>query len=193
MARITIPAENRQIDDPREIQALLAPLGIQHERWDLEPRINPDATADEILAAYAPEIERLKQRGGYLVADLISVDPTTPNLDAMMAKYRSEHTHAEDEVRFVVKGRGLFHLHPADGPVLALEVEAGDLINVPAGIRHWFDLCTDRTIRAIRLFQDPAGWTPNYLDQGVHGDYLPLCWSPQDIPAESASLLQVTR
>ena len=89
-----------------------------------------------------------------MTADVIDVFPDTPNLDAMLTKFSSEHWHDEDEVRFIVEGRGLFHIHPTDGPVFAIEVEAGDLIRVPRGTHHWFDLCGDRRIRAIRLFQD---------------------------------------
>jgi 1,2-dihydroxy-3-keto-5-methylthiopentene dioxygenase len=52
------------------------------------------------------------------------------------------------------------------------------MISVPMGTRHWFDLCGDRRIRAIRLFQDTAGWTPHYLEDGVHAGYEPLCLGP---------------
>ena len=58
------------------------------------------------------------------------------------------------------------------------EVVKGDMINVPQGTLHWFDLCTDRTVRAIRLFQDMSGWTPEYTDSGVDGNYAPQCFGP---------------
>jgi 1,2-dihydroxy-3-keto-5-methylthiopentene dioxygenase len=104
----------------------------------------------------------------------------------MLDKFRKEHTHSEDEVRFILKGRGLFHIHPKTGPVFAIQVEAGDLINVPKGTRHWFDLCNDRTIRAIRLFQDKSGWTPHYVEGSVHEKYQPVCFGPSHIPPGSA-------
>ena len=104
----------------------------------------------------------------------------------MLAKFNIEHRHDEDEVRYIVAGRGLFHIHPPDGPVVALEVEAGDLIRVPRGTLHWFDLCGDRRIRAIRLFQDISGWTPHYTNSGVDRGYEPVCWGPRYIsPANS--------
>jgi 1,2-dihydroxy-3-keto-5-methylthiopentene dioxygenase len=53
---------------------------------------------------------------------------------------------------------------------------------VPLGTRHWFDLCNDRRIRAIRLFQDTTGWTPHYLADGVHAAYEPLCLGPAWVP-----------
>ncbi len=82
------------------------------------------------------------------------------------------------------RGRGLFHIHPRDeaGPVIAIEVEGGDLIRVPRGTWHWFDLCGDRDIRAIRLFQDKAGWTPHYTNSGTDKGYQPLCLGPSYIP-----------
>src|SRR5207249_5009677 len=63
---------------------------------------------------------------------------------------------------------------------------AGDLIRVPRGTWHWFDLCADRRIRAIRLFQDPVGWTPHYTDSGVDRNYQPLCLGPSYFPSWSA-------
>ena len=178
MARIRIQDENREIADPAEIRAFLQPFGIWYEKWDVEGRIGSEATNEEILEAYAPEIERLKAAGGFVTADVINVSPETPGLDAMLARFSKEHTHSEDEVRFTVKGSGVFHIHPPGGPVFAIQVESGDLINVPMGTQHWFDLCNDKTIRCIRLFQDKTGWTPNYVESGVHERYQPLCLGP---------------
>jgi len=138
-----------------------------------------------VLAAYAAEIDRLKAAGGYVTADVIDVSPQTPNLDAMLAKFRKEHWHDEDEVRFILRGRGVFHIHPKDAPVMAIEVGPGDLIRVPRGTHHWFDLCSERDIRAIRLFQDVSGWTPRYTDTGVDARYEPVCLGPSYIPARS--------
>lgn len=178
MARIRIQDENREITDVEAIREFLKPFGIWYEKWDVEGRIGADATNEDILTAYAPEIERLKAAGGFVTADVINVNPSTPNLDAMLAKFSKEHTHDEDEVRFTVKGGGVFHIHPENGPVFAVQVESGDLINVPRGMQHWFDLCNDKQIRCIRLFQDPSGWTPHYVSGGVHENYQPLCLGP---------------
>lgn len=178
MARIRIQDENREITGADEIRAFLAPFGIWYEKWDVEGRLPAEATNEQILETYAPEIERLKKSGNFVTADVINVNANTPNLDAMLAKFNKEHTHSEDEVRFTVKGAGVFHIHPDNGPVFAIQVESGDLINVPCGTRHWFDLCSDKTIRCIRLFQDMSGWTPHYVEKSVHEGYTPLCLGP---------------
>ncbi len=183
MARIRIQDENREITDVTEIREYLQPHGIWYEKWEVAGRIGPEATNEEILAAYEPEIERLKKAGGFVTADVINVSPATPGLDGMLAKFSKEHTHSEDEVRFTVRGGGVFHIHPENGPVFAIQVESGDLINVPKGTLHWFDLCNDRTIRCIRLFQDVSGWTPEYVEGGVHERYQALCMGPSYVPA----------
>jgi hypothetical protein len=101
----------------------------------------------------------------------------------MLAKFSREHWHDEDEVRFILLGRGLFHVHPPLGPLTAIEVESGDLIRVPRGMWHWFDLCGDRTIRAIRLFQDQSGWKPHYTNSGIDRGYQPVCLGPSYVPS----------
>ena len=178
MATITIQDENRKIEDVDGIRDFLKPFGIWYENWDVAGRISADATDEDILTAYEPEIERLKKEGGFVTADVINVCADTPNLDAMLNKFNKEHAHSEDEVRFTVEGRGIFHIHPEGGPVFAVQVESGDLINVPAGTHHWFDLCDDRKIRCIRLFEDMSGWTPEYTDSGVDANYTAVCWGP---------------
>ncbi|MEO2020826.1 MAG: acireductone dioxygenase [Pirellulaceae bacterium] len=193
MARIRIEAENREITDVQEIQEFLEPHGIWYEQWDVAGRIKEDTTNEEILAAYEPEIQRLKERGGFVTADVISVSPETPGLDEMLAKFSSEHTHSEDEVRFTISGSGIFHIHPSAGPTFGIQVESGDLINVPRDTRHWFDLCSTRNIRCIRLFEDTSGWAPHYVDDPIHEEFSPLCMGPDYLPPseDSDSVVQV--
>lgn len=182
MASVNIPDEDRTITDADEIRDFLKPFGIWYEKWDVEGRLKDDPTNEDILETYAPEIDRLKEQGGFVTADVINVSAETPGIDEMCAKFAKEHTHSEDEVRFTVHGRGVFHVNPDNGPVFGVLVESGDLINVPKGVRHWFNLCDDKTIRCIRLFEDPAGWTPHYVDDPVHEGYAPVCWGPDYLP-----------
>jgi 1,2-dihydroxy-3-keto-5-methylthiopentene dioxygenase len=186
MAIVNVPDEQRTLHDPGEISAFLQSIGIRYERWDSSTSLPPDASPQQVLDAYSAQIERLKSEGGYVTADVIDVNPDTPGLEGMLAKFQTEHWHDEDEVRYIVAGRGLFHIHPASAPVCAIEVEPGDLIRVPRGTLHWFDLCTDRRVRAIRLFQDPGGWTPHYTKSGVDKGYQPLCFGPRYIPVSAA-------
>jgi 1,2-dihydroxy-3-keto-5-methylthiopentene dioxygenase len=185
MAVIEVPRQGRRIEHHDEVVAFLAAAGIEHERWTPSRPLAAAASAEDVLAAYAAEIEALKLRGGYVTADVIDVRPETPNLEAMLAKFRSEHWHDEDEVRFILEGRGVFFVHPRDAEVFAIQVGPGDLIRVPRGTWHWFDLCEDRRIRAIRLFQDPAGWTPHYTESGADRGFEPVCLGPAHIPTRA--------
>jgi len=185
MAVVRFPDEGRTVTGEAAVRETLGRVGIDYERWQPSHPVPAGAPAEAVLAAYAAEIDRLKAAGGYVTADVIDVSPQTPNLDAMLAKFRKEHWHDEDEVRFILRGRGVFHIHPKEAPVMAIEVGPGDLIRVPRGTHHWFDLCSERDIRAIRLFQDVSGWTPRYTDTGMDARYEPVCLGPSYIPARS--------
>jgi len=185
MAVVRFPDEGRTVTGEAAVREALARVGIDYERWQPSHPISDGAPAEAVLAAYATEIDRLKKAGGYVTADVIDVSPQTPNLDTMLAKFRREHWHDEDEVRFILRGRGVFHIHPKDAPVMAIEVVPGDLLRVPRGTHHWFDLCSERDIRAIRLFQDASGWTPRYTDTGVDARYEPVCLGPSYIPVKA--------
>lgn len=174
MAVLSFRDTGVEVRDPAEITAALTPLGIGYRQWQPSHPLPENASSDEVLAAYAAEIDVLNREGGYVTADVIDIHPTTPNLDAMLARFDKEHWHDEDEVRFTIEGHGLFHLN-LQGQVLSVTVSAGDLLVVPRGTLHWFHLCADRRIRAIRLFQDSAGWTPHYTDSGKEQGYAPVC------------------
>lgn len=188
MAILHLPDRKERITDYDEIKARLADIGIGYEIWKPKTHLDKGATAEEVLDGFAEQINRLKAEGGYVAADVIDLFPDTPNLDVMLAKFSREHWHDEDEVRFIIEGHGIFHIRPEGGEVVALEVEEGDLARVPAGTWHWFDLCQDKRIRAIRLFQDPSGWTPRYTDSGVDSGYLPVCMGLSFIPPQMAQL-----
>ena len=62
------------------------------------------ASQDEVIAAYAHEIERLKRERGYITVDVVSLNSDHPQKAELRAKFLDEHRHAEDEVRFFVEG-----------------------------------------------------------------------------------------
>ena len=186
MAIVDVPKTNQRLTAENEITDYLAAIGIDYSKWENLNQVPEDASDQDILDGYANEIETLKEKGGYVTADVINIIPTTPNLDVMLNKFNKEHWHDEDEVRFIVKGHGLFHIAPEGGDVVSVEMEAGDMIRVPRGTKHWFNLCGDKTVRAIRLFQDVSGWTPQYTESGVDAGFQPLCFGVNYIPSATA-------
>jgi len=189
MAVVSVPAEGLSIQDEAGMRAELATVGVDYERWDLS-RVTAEASADEVLTAFAGEIDAMKRAGGYTTADVIDVCAETPGLEAMLKRFDREHTHSEDEVRFILAGRGIFFLNIA-GRVLSVEVGPGDLLRVPRGTTHWFTLCEERRIRAIRWFQETTGWTPHYTASRVDEEYQPLCLGPAYLGARAEKTLAV--
>jgi len=110
------------------------------------------------------EIERIKRDRGYVDQDEVSLSRETPNLDAICAKFDKEHYHTLDEVRFVVEGEGIFDVRDTVDRWVRIEVDAGDLIVIPARTYHRFYLTAAKNIRCTRLFLNHDGWAPLYRE-----------------------------
>lgn len=152
--------------DEREIKKALLPFDVRFERWEASVKLPPGAGQDAVLEAYAKDIDRLKKIGGYQSVDVVRMHPEHPDRDAMRNKFLSEHTHADDEVRFFVEGAGAFYLRNNEH-VLKLVCEAGDLLSVPAHTRHWFDMGPRPFFAAIRLFTTPEGWVASFTGDKI--------------------------
>lgn len=152
--------------DHAAMAAQLEAIGVRFEQWQAEAPLPEGASPDAVIAAYRSDIDRLMSEGGYQAVDVISLHPTHPDREALRQKFLDEHTHAEDEVRFFVAGAGLFSLHK-DGRVYEVLCERGDLIRVPAGTRHWFDMGPAPSFTAIRIFTNPAGWVANFTGETI--------------------------
>ena len=165
MAILSIPEKNRTLHDPREIRLFLESRNLFFDQWSCAVVFKDSATQEEILAAYSKDLKPFMDEGGYRTADVISINQGTENYGAIRAKFLSEHTHSEDEIRFFVDGQGLFWFNLETEPVFNLLCEKGDLISVPAGTKHWFDAGeTNPFVKAIRIFIDSSGWVPEYTE-----------------------------
>lgn len=159
-------------DRPDEIRGALSPLNVDFEQWELDRKMAPDASPDHVLAAYRPEVDRICDQGGFRLVDVIRMkpdetDPQWPDkARAARTKFLSEHTHDEDEVRFFVEGSGCFYLH-VGAKVYAVVCEAGDLLWVPRGTSHWFDMGDRPEFTAIRFFEEEDGWIGNFSPDSI--------------------------
>ena len=152
--------------DPAVIQSALLERGIGFEQWPAESDLAPGADQEAILQAYGDAIARVQRDGGYATVDAIRMTPEHPNRKVLRSKFLDEHTHAEDEVRFFVEGCGLFSLHIGT-EVLSLLCERGDLIRVPAGTRHWFDMGSAPRFCAVRWFNNSEGWVAQFTGDPI--------------------------
>ena len=179
MSELTIYAEADagtpllQTQDFDEIRSRLDEAGIRIERWQADRDLPDDADSDTIIGAYQAEIDRLVAEGGYQTWDVISMNPDHPDKDEFRRKFLDEHTHSEDEVRFFVRGQGLFTMHVGDRIYCTL-CEKDDLISVPANTRHWFDMGPNPSFTAIRLFNNQEGWVANFTGDAIATDFARL-------------------
>ncbi|MEU7426824.1 cupin [Streptomyces sp. NPDC040750] len=162
----------RRTSDPAEIAAALKPLGVRYERWPVREEVPFDSDSETVFTAYGPEIDRLTAEEGFTTVDVLGLhpgdDPEYPvRAKAARERFLREHTHDDDdEVRFFVSGSGIFYLH-ADGEVHAVLCEKGDLLGVPRGTTHWFDMGTRPSFTAIRFFHEEDGWIGNFTGSDI--------------------------
>lgn len=171
MSELKIYADNNphQADiytDYAPISALLQAQGVRFERWEANAPLSDAATQEEVIAAYRTDIERLMAENGFQSVDVVSLTPDHPDKALLRQKFLNEHTHTEYEVRFFVDGQGLFYLHLGD-KVYTVLCEKGDLISVPAGATHWFDMGANPRFKAIRLFTNTDGWVANFTGNDI--------------------------
>lgn len=172
MSRLTVydDAAPRQpllaTEDAAAIARELATIGVKFERWNSPVALPAEAPAEAVLAAYKPHLDGLMGEGGAGSADVIKLTPDNPNAAALRQKFISEHTHTEDEIRFFVQGSGSFIMH-VNGRVYDAHCTQGDLISVPANVRHWFDAGPEPSFTALRVFTDTSGWVPHYTGDTI--------------------------
>jgi 1,2-dihydroxy-3-keto-5-methylthiopentene dioxygenase len=153
------------------IASVTARIGVRLERWKADRELPEGASQDDILTAYGTEIARLKAECGYRSADVVRIARGTPDTAPMRQKFLAEHRHGEDEVRFFVEGSGTFYFH-AESKVYVLLCTRGDLVGVPAGTRHWFDMGEAPYFCAVRLFVAPDGWVASFTGDLIASRFL---------------------
>lgn len=171
-SHLTIYDDNRpgapvlETSDGAQIAAELARIGVRFERWAADAELPAGADQETVIAAYRTSIDRLIAECGYQSVDVIRLERGAPNTAPIRQKFLSEHRHCEDEVRFFVEGLGSFYLHVDDRVYQTICVK-GDLISVPAGTKHWFDMGSNPEFTAIRLFINPDGWVANFTGDTI--------------------------
>lgn len=176
MARMILP-DGSDSRDFSAIQSRLAAIGITLRHWPaptaprarelLDKAALADSEKDELLATVDNRFEELKREAGYVTRDMVVIHENIPGLAEMLAKFEKIHYHDDDEVRYILAGKGYFGFVDAAGAQFMLEVNADDYINVPAKTEHWFTLGDSRGIKAVRYFIDTSGWTPNYTGRAL--------------------------
>lgn len=174
MARMIFP-DSTETRDLVAIQAKLAGIGIALQSWPvpqdaraqelMQQAALDDEKKQELLAFVEQRFETLKLQAGYSTRDLIVLHEDIPGINEMLGKFDKIHYHTDDEVRYILAGRGYFGFIDPEGDQFMLEVAASDYINVPANTEHWFTLLDSKRIKAVRYFIDTSGWSPVYTER----------------------------
>ncbi|MBO0879315.1 MAG: cupin [Mycobacterium sp.] len=159
-------------DDAAVIGVELAKRGIVFDRWPTIPGLDAAAPSTEILTSYDDHIAGINADGRFKYVDLAHMHPDNSDprwsdtAKAAREKFLTEHRHAEDEVRFFVAGLGCFYLH-LQPEVVAVVCTGGDLLSVPAGTRHWFDMGIRPDFAAVRFFEEEQGWIGDFTGDPI--------------------------
>lgn len=182
MTLLQVMAENDADDvrlrteDARLIGSELATRGIVFDRRLIVADLEASQPPERILAEYADQVAAINSDARYRHIDVAAVQPDCNDPDwhanaaTARSKFLAEHRHAEDEVRFFVAGRACFYLH-LEPEVFAVVCEGGDLLTVPAGTRHWFDMGSEPNFAAIRFFEQADGWIGDFTGDAIGERY----------------------
>ena len=155
LAPLNVEINHWTVGDNSQVRNLLAQESLQEEE------------KETVLQGLDNYFQELQQTAGYQSRDLIVLHPGIPNLDELLAKFDKIHTHADDEVRYIVDGEGIFGFVRPDGSHVELTVQAEEYINVPAGTEHWFYLTPAKQVKAVRYFTSTEGWIPEYIGTAI--------------------------
>ncbi len=156
----------KRTENFEEIVKDLSEINVLFERWNAKKPIDENSSEEEVIEAFREDIDRLINKFGFKSFDVISMTPDHPKKEELRTKFLKEHTHNDFEVRFFVYGDGAFYLHPNDKVYIVI-CEKGDLISVPAGTPHWFDMGTSPNFKCIRLFTTEEGWVAQYTGSNI--------------------------
>jgi 1,2-dihydroxy-3-keto-5-methylthiopentene dioxygenase len=142
---------SRCLSDFSCIASTLSDLGIRFERWPIVEDLDLDADADTLLYAYRHPVDLLSRRYNFRLIDLVD-SSSQPGDQAL----RDAHIHSDFEILFFLDGDGLFYFH-VDEKVYMVMCEKGDLISLPSGTVHWFDMGNNPRFKCIRFYTDENG------------------------------------
>jgi 1,2-dihydroxy-3-keto-5-methylthiopentene dioxygenase len=164
-------ADGTTLTERQAIFTQLDPLHIRLNQLDpaapflpelLERDLLEESAKQKILDFYEDYFEFLKQEGGYLWADLLSLHPGSSNLHILTTTYSRYHKHTAPEALYVLAGEAIFGFVQPDRSQVQLLVQPYDFIHIPAQTEHWFNLAASLHLKTVRYFTTADGWIAHY-------------------------------
>ncbi|XP_002165167.1 acireductone dioxygenase [Hydra vulgaris] len=138
----------------------ISKLGVFYKKMKTEDYEEGDKYLDD------PELISLRNEKNYSYCDFITVsEKDLPNYEEKIKLFFQEHTHTDDEIRYIIDGSGYFDVKNQKSEWVRIFVSKGDLLSLPAGMYHRFTVDENKYIKVIRFFIGEPVWTPIYLPQ----------------------------
>ncbi len=128
--------------EPERLRLELDASAIHYRHHPL-PAMPERAPSEALLARYTPIIDEVGQTSGCRRVELRGMSPRY--LDDGSAgtlereRLSSESRSDSDNWHLLLHGQVVFYLH-LNGRVYVIGCERGDLLLIPAGVPHWFDM-----------------------------------------------------
>ncbi|XP_076437530.1 acireductone dioxygenase-like [Babylonia areolata] len=149
-------------DKPVTLEELRKKTGVEYFEVPLLKGSGDDYEENPILA-------KIREDRGYTYQDMVDIaKETLPGYEEKIKMFFEEHLHADEEIRYCVKGSGYFDVRDGKDEWIRIEMVPGDMIILPAGIYHRFTLDKNNYIKAKRFFVGEPVWTPHNRPADEH-------------------------
>ncbi|SDA68103.1 1,2-dihydroxy-3-keto-5-methylthiopentene dioxygenase [Pseudomonas sp. NFPP33] len=148
---------NKVLNHADDIASTLAAVGIDYRQMELPAALRPGCEQAEFDAAYGLWLQAFMGKEGHVHQELFNLQRNHPQKLELRARYLDEQVQSSASTWLFLGGFAQLSVH-LDGYVYVLQGERGDLLTLPAGTRHWFDLGEEPHLLALRL--SPSEDTP---------------------------------
>lgn len=148
MLRIYNDSTDTTVSDFKDITCKLDEIGVLYKNT-----FSTSTTLDTI--------DYIKYEYSVPYYDVVFLNNKTINYNKIRKEFIREHTHTDFEMRFITHGTATFYIKDSS-TIYEITVNTGDLISIPANMKHWFDAGETPDLSAIRFFTDTNGWIANY-------------------------------
>ncbi|GIZ13310.1 acireductone dioxygenase [Pseudomonas sp. NCCP-436] len=151
---------HKVLNHAEDITSTLAAAGIGYQRLELPATLHPGCAQEAFDAACGPWLQALMAREGYVRQELFNLQRRDPQRLELRARYLDEQLQEAASAWLFVGGFAQLGLHVGEQVFLLLG-ERGDLLSLPAGTRHWFDLGEEPHALVLRLSAGEQAPTPS--------------------------------
>ena len=141
---------NKVLNHADDIASTLAAVGIDYRQVELPAELRPGCEQAEFDAACGLWLQALMSMEGHVQQELFNLQRNHPQKLELRARHLDEQAQQSVSAWLFIGGFAQLSLH-LDGYVYVLQGERGDLLTLPAGTRHWFDLGEEPHVLALRL------------------------------------------